>query len=401
MEVDVVSLSSEFPNDNPALHRGTIWVCLEPTGRPQPERSSCDRDLESALEGAADATSVALEPTAIAFGDPPIEPTPALELELDNPLEDIDAGSIVVEELELLDVSVEGTRDIEDLVMSVSATVCEVETPSVGIDALLAMTVEPPTVEMAAAVVAALVDESSLEAAPVVDESTPATIQAHRPVDTDAEPMTVASVPEPEGSEIVIEAAPATIVMKEPVMKEPVINEPVINEPVRNAEAALEPSLSESADDGVRPTFEEVPETPIVTHDSSALPPAPDDPFTVLVCMLADVAIQAGSPNVASLLPGLLFDGRLPDTIDADVLDALRAAGLWDGREIAGTFVTTTCAWRAILRGTSDDFDACGAAMLDEWASDLLAKLLNSPAKATTLRQELRSRGVAAFGLAA
>jgi hypothetical protein len=37
--------------------------------------------------------------------------------------------------------------------------------------------------------------------------------------------------------------------------------------------------------------------------------------------------------------------------------------------------------------------------MLDEWASDLLAKLLNEPSKTSTLRQALRSRGVAAFGL--
>ncbi|MBN9164395.1 MAG: hypothetical protein J0I07_25755, partial [Myxococcales bacterium] len=36
-----------------------------------------------------------------------------------------------------------------------------------------------------------------------------------------------------------------------------------------------------------------------------------------------------------------------------------------------------------------------------EWAADLLARLLAAPAKAPSLRQELRSRGVAAFGLAA
>jgi len=39
LEVDVVDLASEFPNDNPALHRGVIWVCTEPTGGPRPERS--------------------------------------------------------------------------------------------------------------------------------------------------------------------------------------------------------------------------------------------------------------------------------------------------------------------------------------------------------------------------
>ena len=56
-------------------------------------------------------------------------------------------------------------------------------------------------------------------------------------------------------------------------------------------------------------------------------------------------------------------------------------------------------AWRSILLGTSDDFGACGAAMLDEWAADLVARLLGAPSRATALRRDLRSRGVAAFGL--
>src|SRR5262245_21744544 len=31
-------LSAEFPNDNPDLHEGTIWVCLDVTGAPVAER---------------------------------------------------------------------------------------------------------------------------------------------------------------------------------------------------------------------------------------------------------------------------------------------------------------------------------------------------------------------------
>jgi hypothetical protein len=56
-------------------------------------------------------------------------------------------------------------------------------------------------------------------------------------------------------------------------------------------------------------------------------------------------------------------------------------------------------AWRAILDGTSDDLSACGGATLDEWASELLARLLGDPSRAGALRRELRARGVAAFGL--
>lgn len=302
--MDVVSLCSEFPNDNPALHRGTVWICHEPTGSPESEPN-----LLALREGTSPGLSSSSPKPEMAHGD--VGQTPLdVDLLLDN--DEADVSSILVEELEPLEATVEGEREPAE------PSAVEGGPPlSVGVDALLAMTPEPATAKTTDAVV----EETS-----------------------------------------VVEAL---------------------------------------SSDAIRPAFDELPESAIVTHDSSGLPPAPDDPFTVLVCTLADVAIQAGSPNVASLLPGLLFDGRLPDSLDPDVIEALRASGLWDGRGISDAFVTTTGAWRAILRGTSDDFDACGAAMLDEWASDLLAKLLSSPARAPTLRQELRSRGVAAFGLAA
>ncbi|MBX3231062.1 MAG: hypothetical protein KIT84_36995 [Labilithrix sp.] len=138
---------------------------------------------------------------------------------------------------------------------------------------------------------------------------------------------------------------------------------------------------------------------PACANESSALPPPSEDPFTTLVCTLADVAIGAGSPLVASLLPGLLFDARVPDVLDDASAATLKASGVWNGEQVAPSFVETVNAWRGILRGTSDDFSACGE-MLDEWASELLARLLDAHAAAPRLRQELRTRGVAAFGLA-
>jgi hypothetical protein len=138
-----------------------------------------------------------------------------------------------------------------------------------------------------------------------------------------------------------------------------------------------------------------------VATESSVLPPPPDDPFTLFVCTLADVAIGAGAPHVAAILPGLLFDGRLPEPLDPDVAEALRESGIHDGEQVSPAFVAVTAAWRAILHGTSEDFDACGASMLDEWASELLGRLLASPTRTSSLRQELRSRGVAAFGMTA
>ncbi len=140
-------------------------------------------------------------------------------------------------------------------------------------------------------------------------------------------------------------------------------------------------------------------EARVAAEVSTALPPASDDPFTVLVSTLAGVAIGAGSPYVASLLPGLLLEGRLDHALPADAAQALAEVDIARGTEVTATFLAQTQAWRAILLGTSDDFGACGNAMLDEWAAELLARLLGSASRATALRRELRSRGVAAFGL--
>jgi hypothetical protein len=132
---------------------------------------------------------------------------------------------------------------------------------------------------------------------------------------------------------------------------------------------------------------------------STAPPPARDDAFTLLVCTLADIALGAGSPCVASLLPGLLHDGAVQHPLADAAAAALAEARIVVASEVTPSFRAQSLAWRAILLGTSDDFGACGGAMLDEWAADLLARLLGAPARATALRQDLRSRGVAAFGL--
>ena len=133
--------------------------------------------------------------------------------------------------------------------------------------------------------------------------------------------------------------------------------------------------------------------------ESIALPAASDDPFTILLGTLVDVALGAGSPHVASVLPALLLEGRLEQRMADEVVQALAEANIASGTELTPAFVAQTHAWRAILLGTSDDFGACGAAMLDEWAADSVARLLGAPSRATALRRELRSRGVAAFGL--
>ena len=69
------------------------------------------------------------------------------------------------------------------------------------------------------------------------------------------------------------------------------------------------------------------------------------------------------------------------------------------GSSRGDAFRRTSHAWRAILRGDSEDFSACGPRMLDEWAADLVARLVAAPSRTEQLRRQLRERGVAAFGL--
>ncbi len=124
---------------------------------------------------------------------------------------------------------------------------------------------------------------------------------------------------------------------------------------------------------------------------ATSIPPPLDDPFQQLVALLADLAIDAGDTVLAEALPRLLLEGEVPREADETTRRGLTT---WLHEEGG-----TVRAWRAILRGEGEDYSACGAATLDEWASSVVARLLGAPERAPTFRRDLRSRGVAAYGL--
>lgn len=302
MEVGVVKLCPEFPNDNPALHRGVSWICLEVTGPAVAVRELVEE-----------------EPVA--------EPVPLAEPEL------------------VADIAV---------VAAEIAEIAEAIEPAPAPVRLLALVVEPPPASVSLAELVA-----RTEVAPFEIEAVPAArISGIMPVG--------------QGHDLEGEAEDEILVEELPPLEETAPLEGM----VVNVGA---PRLAST--------------TP------TTLPPGPDDAFTVLLTTLADVAVGAGSPHVASLLPGLLLEGRLDHALPADAAQALAEAGIARGTEATATFVAQTHAWRAILDGSSDDFSACGDAMLDEWSAELIARLLGAPLRATALRRELRERGVAAFGL--
>jgi hypothetical protein len=125
----------------------------------------------------------------------------------------------------------------------------------------------------------------------------------------------------------------------------------------------------------LQPVIELAPEPP---------PTVTEDAFVTFVAVLEDVASDAGADEAAMhTLRTLLGQLRIDASAPADH-HRIRAEAL---------------AWQAVLRGETEDFGACGTAMLDEWSAALVALVIGSPSRADAFKRDLRRRGVAAFGL--
>ncbi|HSO33129.1 MAG TPA: hypothetical protein VLT33_11435 [Labilithrix sp.] len=296
--MDVVSLAAEFPNDNPALHAGARWLCLDVTGP-----AVAVLPITPAPVPAPTAAPAVEPPSAVAVERSPIEAA------IEGPVPSMSVAELLTEEAEAI--------------------------PEARISGVVGLG-ETPRDESAFDLVAAMED---------LDEDEPIVVEDLPPLEESATVEGLAPVLELDLTILASQATPAAA-------------------------------------------------------STTIAPPPPDDPWVVLVAVLADVAIAAGSPHVASVLPGLLVDGVLAP-LPADAMKALAEANVVSGNDVHPAFRAQTHAWIGILRGTSDDFGACGNAMLDEWAADLMARLLGAPGRANALKRDLRAHGVAAFGLAA
>ena len=237
-----------------------------------------------------------------------------------------------------------------------------------------------------------------VEAAPPEVEAAPPEVEA-APPEPEPEPDSFPlPEPEPEHPVVVVDAFDGGFIDERSQDEGDVGEPPLIVEELEPFEVVCEEgsALAEAAC-GTEAPAESDGEAP-AARDSEA-PPAGADPFSVLVCALADVAIAHGAHEIAELLPRLLGEGSLDAPLSDAARATLEASGVLEGGAVAPSVVTIAGAWRAILRGESEDYGACGAAMLDEWASELLGRVLGERARANDLRRELRARGVAAFGL--
>ena len=192
----------------------------------------------------------------------------------------------------------------------------------------------------------------------------------------------------PSASASAREEAPATLAELAAAVFE---GEGADEEPVVVEE--LEPLEAEVSLEGA--LVAEAPLPAVVAEEPSAVT---GGAFSVFAATLVDVALAAGSPAAAAAVPALL-EGRVPAALADEARTLLVAGGVLTEDAVSGAFVARCAAWRAILLGTSDDFGPCGASMLDEFAADLLARAMGALGQTPSLKRELRTRGVAAFGL--
>jgi hypothetical protein len=181
-----------------------------------------------------------------------------------------------------------------------------------------------------------------------------------------------------------------------------IVDELSFDDPVEDLPAVLRTAGPVSRQAPAEPVTEWTPVEP------ASEPAGPTDAFAELVASLEDVARALGAGDEAvACLDALLGQSRMEAIAAGDhVVEALVAGGVVarGGRGLvrSGPFTAKVLAWQGILRGESEDFSlADGGALepLDEWAADLLARVVGPPARAEGIRRDLRRRGIAAFGL--
>jgi hypothetical protein len=129
-----------------------------------------------------------------------------------------------------------------------------------------------------------------------------------------------------------------------------------------------------------------------------------DERVETFVRTIADVARAHGPAETAAHVESLFKFGT-PAPLD---LSPSARAALLDGNILEATeggvhatawFARTSSAWQSMLRGDGGNLAECGESTLDGWTADLIARLVAKPNMASTIRRDLRRRGIAAFGM--
>ena len=154
----------------------------------------------------------------------------------------------------------------------------------------------------------------------------------------------------------------------------------------------------------------ERPKTPSVTGSTSmtSVPDADlsprDERIETFVRAITDVARAHGAAESAAHAESLFkFGTPAPLALSPDAQAALLDGNILEasdgGVHATAWFASTSSAWQRMLRGEEGNLAVCGESTLDGWTADLIARLVAKPAMASTIRRDLRRRGIAAFGM--
>ena len=136
-----------------------------------------------------------------------------------------------------------------------------------------------------------------------------------------------------------------------------------------------------------------------------AEPDAPrDERVETFVRAISEVARAHGPAETAAHVESLFKFGT-PAPLDLDpsaraaLLDGNILEAIDGGVHATAWFTRTSSAWQSMLRGDGGNLAECGESTLDDWTANLIALLVAKPGMASTIRRDLRRRGIAAFGM--
>ena len=377
---------AEFPNDNPDLHDGAIWICTRTVGAPIVVRPDSRADSPPVEELRAEALAEPAhwldqpeEPMLVAEVSPPDAPLSFPVAHLERPQEESEVTSQPFSALIMDSLTNGNVTDIESSPLDDEPTEELIFSALEGAHEAVAEEIPEvreldrvaPLASGFFAVGSVALEDDEGEADFLVEELPPLLEEAdeHQKVSEQLSAQAETSPAEaPEPEELLAEA-PAAILSSEEDRPE------IVVDPVAAPVATI--------------------------HDEpeAEQPSGTDDPFETLIQAISNVALQRGSLVEAAAARNLLT-GACVEGLSAERMNALRAGEIVSASGKASAKISMVAdGWCKILRGESEDWSAVGASSLDEWAAEILSRLLeNSPV--SQLRKELREQGVAAFGLA-
>lgn len=189
----------------------------------------------------------------------------------------------------------------------------------------------------------------------------------------------------------------------EPILPPPLpVPLPSENTPLERA-ASAEPAPAECAAP-VEAHAEPV-ELRLEPVESSAEPVVTrDERVETFVRAIAEVARAHGPAETGAHVESLFkFGTPAPLDLNPNARAALLEGNILEATEggvhATAWFTRTSSAWQSMLRGDGGNLAECGESTLDDWTADLIARLVAKPSMASTIRRDLRRRGIAAFGM--